>query len=1376
MADSKRDVQLDIAVSTSGAESIKALAVDVAALAKNGGDAAPEFQRLAAELDRIAAQSTAVETFARLKAETAELAAAQSSAAARASELKTELAALTASTRSYADAESTALAEVKAAKTDLESKRDALARMKLEYDETGRSTDEYKQKVRALNTEILDSRIALREAKAGLDEAASATTAAEAAESKLVVTYKAAAKEADAATAQLAERNAALEKSRAVLEAAGVSSEDLAASQGKLVAQFGAVAAEANQLQADVVNLARAEKELAEINAFEQKAAEAKRLQEAAQYVGFWTEALAKEEAAERALKDTNLFEQQVAEAQRLNAAAEYVHFWTEALDKQEAKERELADNKTFEKQIAEAKRLRDAADYVKFWTTTLEQAEAAERQLSEQSARAGAALENAFKSTGIRSAAVIRDEINEIGAALVRLSNNARVSGAEFDQAFASGQARIQKLKNELAGVPDHITAATKSTNVLGEAFRNLAAIYGGFELAKNFVDSNIQMENMRRTLVLITGSSEAAAKQIDFLKKTANDSGVAVGSIAQAYSKFVASAGSAGISLNVVDRAFAAVTKSAGLLGLSSEDTSSALSALGQSASKGKVSLEELQQQLGDRLPAVLATTAKGLGITTSQLTKLIETGKLAADDTYFTAFASGIEQTFLKTGQSVEGLQAQIGRFKNALNEAFVDIGNSGVVDALTDALKRLAPVVGDVSKFTIGVGKSMGEAVGFIAGFGKAILTLDLKGASANIRTLRDDVDNLNQKWFGAPTRAQQAEAVKLMGTLNISYGEAVEKVKANAAAQATAAAALAKTTTATTGASDAQKALAASADAAAVAVKAGTANAAQIAVYYDALIAQSKTRVKGLEEEVQAVKKAGEASVNLAQIGGNEITIRAAVVAAAENNVKVLTALAAEKRKEADLSIAEVNALEVEAKARGGLTETRQKELDAMRLKADAMTAESKKSEEAANLAETEAAKRRLLADTYGDQSSKLDELKLAYERATAAAAAAVEAEKAGLGTKQEAAKALQLAADAEGRYKDALDDTVAALDRKGERAKIALSLTEAQLNLDRANINSEIELAKLQGNSAAELDARIRAKQIEIKIIEAKITATKLEAQAVLAGAEASKVALEAEGKLTEQKKLEIEASIANAKVKMLEADASGTQLKVLQQQIDNLRLYGDESGAARAKSSRGLEGETSALDINTAAHGRNTAAIRENASAAGNFNSSTIERNARVTKESDDADAARADFNHTSVDNTGIFSLQAKKRNGTLSADDLATAQAVYDAAKANLTTYQQNQGAYSKEGADSANGDFNSARQILDEVRSKAGKGSSLLGGTNFAGATPGAGAASGAQTVNININGKKTAVTAASPADAAALTDVLRQLGDAANRTGP
>ena len=127
-------------------------------------------------------------------------------------------------------------------------------------------------------------------------------------------------------------------------------------------------------------------------------------------------------------------------------------------------------------------------------------------------------------------------------------------------------------------------------------------------------------------------------------------------------------------------------------------------------------------------------------------------------------------------------------------------------------------------------------------------------------------------------------------------------------------------------------------------------------------------------------------------------------------------------------------------------------------------------------------------------------------------------------------------------------------------------------------------------------------------------------------------------------------------------------------------------------------------------------------------------------------------------------VDNTGLTSLQAKRRAGTLSAQDLQAAQAVFDTAAVNKDVYDKNATAFSSEGARSILEAYNAARVLLDEVRGIGARGQAGNQGGNK-------GLVRTTQnnyTVKIDLgNGRANNVNVASANDAQAL---IRSLQDA------
>lgn len=157
-----RDVKLNIAVGTTGAESVTDLADDLKGVASAGEAAAPGVGRLGAELAALEAKTAALR--------------------------KTEAAARQ------------ELLQLKQARED---QRDALARLRAETDRAGKGTDDYKLKERELRLEIINSRAALREKQAAVEAATLGAKAAAAAEQKLAEQIKASRVSAQAQVKQL---------------------------------------------------------------------------------------------------------------------------------------------------------------------------------------------------------------------------------------------------------------------------------------------------------------------------------------------------------------------------------------------------------------------------------------------------------------------------------------------------------------------------------------------------------------------------------------------------------------------------------------------------------------------------------------------------------------------------------------------------------------------------------------------------------------------------------------------------------------------------------------------------------------------------------------------------------------------------------------------------------------------------------------------------------------------------------------------------------------------------------------------------------------------------------------------------------------------
>lgn len=269
--------------------------------------------------------------------------------------------------------------------------------------------------------------------------------------------------------------------------------------------------------------------------------------------------------------------------------------------------------------------------------------------------------------------------------------ASQARSAASGLD-AGAKGTSRFAEAMRGLYG--DSRQAMSITQRLRGEVL-SLVVAYGGIQGAIQGIRAvinaykELQAAN-NRLQVVFDGNKNATANEMDFLRRTANRLGIEFGTLAGEYSKFAIATKDTNLQGENTRKIFTAVAEAAVVNGTSLEDTKGVYLALTQIVSKGAVQMEELRQQLGDRLPGALQLMADGLGVTTAQLIKMMEQGQVAS--TALVGFADSLNKKFGgQLAESLLGVNAQIAAFQNNVFNALLVIGNSTAMDKFVGLLK-------------------------------------------------------------------------------------------------------------------------------------------------------------------------------------------------------------------------------------------------------------------------------------------------------------------------------------------------------------------------------------------------------------------------------------------------------------------------------------------------------------------------------------------------------------------------------------------------------------------------------------------------------------------------------------------------------------
>lgn len=288
------------------------------------------------------------------------------------------------------------------------------------------------------------------------------------------------------------------------------------------------------------------------------------------------------------------------------------------------------------------------------------------------------------------KTVAIVFQGQDETGGAIAKVETN--LSGIEKNAAGA---------KTSVQGLNDQVDRLGNNESI-DKVSGALQAFATGL-VAKEFVEANVRFEQFERAMVLLKGSTNAAAAEFSYISDVSNKLGIDLRGASDSYVLLTAATKGTSLEGQQTREIFEAVSKAMSSLGKSSADTNGALLAISQIVSKGNVSMEELRGQLGERLPVAMDAAARGLGITKQQLEDVVASGNLTAEE-FLPKFAAALRETFGETAY-VDGFEASLNRMRAALDQAFISLGKAGVFDLLIDGLKiATASVTGFVGALT------------------------------------------------------------------------------------------------------------------------------------------------------------------------------------------------------------------------------------------------------------------------------------------------------------------------------------------------------------------------------------------------------------------------------------------------------------------------------------------------------------------------------------------------------------------------------------------------------------------------------------------------------------------------------------------------
>jgi tape measure domain-containing protein len=234
-------------------------------------------------------------------------------------------------------------------------------------------------------------------------------------------------------------------------------------------------------------------------------------------------------------------------------------------------------------------------------------------------------------------------------------------------------------------------------SSSVMGLAKTlGLAALaYKAFQFAGESLKATREFESLENAIVFASGSAEAGAKTMDYLRERSELLGTDLVASAEGFKTLSGALMGTKLEGQGTRDVFDAIQVASSVMGLSADDAKGAMLALGQMVGKGTVQAEELRGQLGERIPGAFKIAARSMNVTEQELGKMMEQGQVVAED-FLPGFANELKKTFGPgLENSVESSQSQLNRFNNTMLELKLGLGSAlmPIIDKLMTGFKNI-----------------------------------------------------------------------------------------------------------------------------------------------------------------------------------------------------------------------------------------------------------------------------------------------------------------------------------------------------------------------------------------------------------------------------------------------------------------------------------------------------------------------------------------------------------------------------------------------------------------------------------------------------------------------------------------------------------
>lgn len=345
--------------------------------------------------------------------------------------------------------------------------------------------------------------------------------------------------------------------------------------------------------------------------------------------------------------------------------------------------------------------------------------------------------------------------DLRDLATAEKAVTQQAQALRSAMDAASSSttklGQATEQARAASGKWGEEQRTALSLTQRIRGQILSLTAAYVGLFGVlneARASLDAVTSLQGINNRLEVAFGKD--APGELERIRKEADRLGIGLQGAAEGYSRFAIAARAGGATADETFFIFSKFSEVSRVFKLGAEEQKRVFKALEQMMSKGKISAEELTQQLGDSLPGALDKMAKAMKMSPAELFKAMEKGQVSSRNLLLLAqeYGNSVRDQVVPASKSWQselqrletalfnfrskvgagGFSEEMGKLSQTLSTALSSEDGARAAQALSDSFSAVAMTLSALVPVVVGFASTVGGAIESVKSFAAGALEM------------------------------------------------------------------------------------------------------------------------------------------------------------------------------------------------------------------------------------------------------------------------------------------------------------------------------------------------------------------------------------------------------------------------------------------------------------------------------------------------------------------------------------------------------------------------------------------------------------------------------------------------------------------------